>query len=196
MRAVDAISQLITANVSWSGGLAEIVSFDASTQSAEIRPLLTVDGEPAPNVLDCPVMLMAGGDWSVNVELSQGDFVAVLYTSQPVALWAQGDESTSELEHASVTNAIVLPCVTRQASANTTGVAAGITCKNKAGTVQLKMSDAGIELKGQVEMTQTADVGGNMRVGTAVPIAAFTVNTHTHNVTAVGSPTGPPIPGT
>lgn len=61
---------------------AEVVSYDASGPTADVRPLVTVDGERPPVVSGCPVQWPNAGGRALTWGLVAGDRVTLLVRSQ------------------------------------------------------------------------------------------------------------------
>lgn len=165
-------------------GLVRSVSGD----TAEVVPMVNrIDEEgvarpysPIPNV---SVLKIGGAGWEIDVSPSAGDIVWLFFADGSLDEW-RGSKSVvtpqSKRSHA-LTDAVALPL-------NFGGGAGGtLRIRNTSGTVSAEFAESGITLNGSVDVT------GLLRVGTASPATAFTVNTHTHIET--GGTTNPPTPG-
>lgn len=66
---------------------AVVVAYDPVTQSAEIRPMASSDGEPLPTVPDVPICAPKGGGIALTLPLLPGDHGLLLCTGADLGAW-------------------------------------------------------------------------------------------------------------
>lgn len=75
----------------------EIVSFDPSTQTAEvqIKMLRMMNGElkEYPVLIDCPCIILAGGEGRLTLPISAGDSCLVLFNDKDIDNWYAGGQT-------------------------------------------------------------------------------------------------------
>lgn len=186
-RPVDLFREILDAQEMLMPVHGEVQSFDAETQTAQVVPLLKKKGVEAPPV-KAVVGLPAGGEWDVSLHLAKGDIVLLVFTMNDLMLWLSGSDEGYELERPQMGNAVVV-CVINRARARTSGTSPGVTIRKSDGTISFEMTDAGVRITGDLEVT------GNVTAAALVPpVAAVGLLTHTHPDPASGN-TGPPNPG-
>lgn len=74
----------------------EIVSFDPSTQTAEVQVKMSfyLNGEikEYPLLLDCPCIILAGGDGALTMPIQAGDSCLVLFNDRDIDNWYAGGQ--------------------------------------------------------------------------------------------------------
>lgn len=184
---VDQLRELFDNRVPFGAVLAEVISFDSGPPpTMTVRPRLELDGVQAPNVVDVPVCMPGGGGWRVRVNPTPGDTVLLVLCTSSVYDWLKGRQGGKELTLADLSNAVAFPVMTGSAGVSTPG--AGVTVQNDAGTVSLTMTDAGIEMTGNVTINGSVNIVGTvgsvlMAEGlvTGTTVAGFvTLAAHTH----------------
>lgn len=88
--------------------------YDAATQTADVKPLVKVEGQSLPVLPSIPVAFPRGGGFFVSFPLVPGDFVFVLFAESSLDLWrARGGAETSpgDVRRHSLTGAVALPCL-------------------------------------------------------------------------------------
>jgi hypothetical protein len=139
-----------------------------------------------PNILDVPLFCLNTGGWGVRMVPAVGDKVLLLVSDDCLTEWKSEKDSdhvtTKDKRVHAYTDALAIPFAHSTNSSSTKMLIGSMS-----GGTSIEISLTGITLHGNVDVT------GLLRVGTANPAAAVTVNTHTH---AAGTPnTGPPNPG-
>ena len=75
----------------------EIVSFDPATQTAEVKVkmsfLLNGEIKEYPLLLDCPCIILAGGQGSVTFPIQAGDSCLVLFNDRDMDNWYSGGQT-------------------------------------------------------------------------------------------------------
>ena len=195
-RIEDIFSDILESKNYWFPCQGEVQSFDATLQTASIRPAITLDGEPAPILESVPVLLPAGGGWEINLHLAAGDQVLLIFCGREMYRWAQGFDGLEENTHPKLGNAIALPCLPRNPG-RTAGTTVGLTLRKSDGSVSLTLSDSGLATQGDLTVTGSISATGSI-MATGLVTALFGtpgqvgLSTHTHSASGMG----PPNPGT
>jgi hypothetical protein len=158
----------------WWPALGEVESY--SNGRAKVRPLFVLDSVAAPSCVEVPVLWLGAGGWQINLSLSAGDRVLLIFCGHNVR------RDNQETSGSTLSNAVAIPF------GQLRNTAQGVTIKNESGTVSFEMSDAGTKITGNLEVT------GTITAATITPATQVGVSTHTHPFT--GGTTSPPTPGT
>ena len=174
----------------------EIVSFDPATQTAEVKVkmsfLLNGEIKEYPLLLDCPCIVLAGGQGSVTFPITAGDSCLVLFNDRDMDNWYSGGQTmpprTERLHDFS--DAIALVGLRNKQNQISGYFAQGTEIKYAGSTIKLE--------NGKITITNgTSSVvmnGGNIQLTGAVSVTgSFTVNgkdvgdNHRHSGVSTGS---------
>ena len=181
----------------------EIVSFDPATQTAEVQVkmsfLLNGEIKEYPLLLDCPCIILAGGQGSLTFPIQAGDSCLVLFNDRDMDNWYSGGQTmpprTDRLHDFSDAIALVgLRNKQNQISgyfAQGTEIKyAGSTIKLENGKVTVTNGTSTVEMNGAAVTVTSANIA---LVGDVAVTGAFTVNgkdigpTHKHSGVRSGS---------
>lgn len=181
----------------------EIVSFNPETQTAEVKVkmsfLLNGEIKEYPLLLDCPCIILAGGQGSVTFPIQAGDSCLVLFNDRDMDNWYAGGQTmpprTDRLHDFSDAIALVgLRNKQNQISgyfAQGTEIKyAGSTIKLENGKVTVTNGTSTVEMNGAAVTVTSANIS---LVGNVAVTGAFTVNgkdigpTHKHSGVRSGS---------
>lgn len=173
----------------------EIVSFDPATQTAEVQLkmsfLLNGEIKEYPLLLDCPCVVLAGGQGALTMPISAGDSCLVLFNDCDMDNWYAGGQTmpprTDRLHDFS--DAIALVGLRNKQNQLSGYLAQGTELKYGSSTIKLE--------SGKVTVTNgTAAVsmeGSNISItGNVSIVGSFTVNgknvgdTHVHSGVSAG----------
>lgn len=176
--------------------MGEIVSFDPTTQTAEVQIkmsfLLNGEIKEYPLLLDCPCIILAGGQGALTMPISAGDSCLVLFNDRDMDNWYSGGQTmpprTDRLHDFS--DAIALVGLRNKQNQISGYFAQGTELKYGSSTIKLE--------NGKVTVTNgTATVameGANISItGNVSIVGNFTVNgknvgdTHTHGGVSTGT---------
>jgi hypothetical protein len=174
----------------------EIVSFDPATQTAEVQVkmsfLLNGEIKEYPLLLDCPCIVLAGGEGALTMPISAGDSCLVLFNDRDMDNWYSGGQTmpprTDRLHDFS--DAIALVGLRNKQNKLSGYLAQGTELKYGSSTIKLE--------NGKVTVTNgTATVaveGANITLtGNVAVVGTFSVNgkdvgdTHVHSGVSSGS---------
>lgn len=178
----------------------EIVSFDPATQTAEVQVkmsfLLNGEIKEYPLLLDCPCIVLAGGEGALTMPISAGDSCLVLFNDRDMDNWYSGGQTmpprTDRLHDFS--DAIALVGLRNKQNQISGYLAQGTELKYGSSTIKLE--------NGKVTVTNGAATvaveGANITLtGNVAVVGTFSVNgkdvgdTHVHSgVTSGSSNTG------
>ena len=136
----------------------EIVSFDSSTQTAEVRiKMLKMQNgviKDFPILIDCPCVVLGGGEGRVTFPIKQGDSCLVLFNDRDIDNWYAGGQKMlprTERKH-SFSDAIALVGVRNLQNKITDYFTDGVELKY--GNSSIKLKDGYIDIKGNVNIVQ------------------------------------------
>ena len=136
----------------------EIVSFDPGTQTAEVQVKMSFlqNGEikEYPLLLDCPCIILAGGQGALTMPISAGDSCLVLFNDRDMDNWYSGGQTmpprTDRLHDFS--DAIALVGLRNKQNQISGYFAQGTELKH--GNSSIKLRDGYIDIKGNVNIVQ------------------------------------------
>lgn len=136
----------------------EIVSFDPSTQTAEVKVKMSfmLNGEikEYPLLLDCPCIILAGGKGNLTFPIQKGDSCLVLFNDRDMDNWYAGGQTmpprTDRLHDFS--DAIALVGLRNKQNQISGYFADGVEIKH--GNSSIKLKDGYIDIKGNVNVVQ------------------------------------------
>lgn len=136
----------------------EIVSFDPATQTAEVQVkmsfLLNGEIKEYPLLLDCPCIILAGGQGSVTFPIQAGDSCLVLFNDRDMDNWYSSGQTmpprTDRLHDFS--DAIALVGLRNKQNQISGYFADGVEIKH--GNSSIKLKDGYIDIKGNVNVVQ------------------------------------------
>lgn len=176
----------------------EIVSFDPSTQTAEVQIKMqrTVKGEikDYPVLIDCPCVVLGGGDGRVTFPISAGDSCLVIFNDKDIDNWYAGGQKMpprSQRLH-SFSDAFALVGIRNKQNQITDYLADGTELKYKGSSI--KAQDGKVIISNG-SATVTMDSSNVSIIGNVSITGTFTVNgknvgdTHTHSGVTTGSGT-------
>ncbi len=136
----------------------EIVSFDASTQTAEvkIKMLKMRNGvlEDYPILVDCPCIVLGGGEGRITFPIQAGDGCIVMFNDRDIDNWYAGGQTMlprTERKH-SFSDAIALVGIRNLQNKITDYFVNGVELKHSNSSIKLK--DGYIDIKGNVNIVQ------------------------------------------
>ena len=136
----------------------EIVSFDPDKQTAEvqIKMIYVVNGEikQYPVLLDCPCVVLGGGEGRITFPISAGDSCLVLFNDKDLDNWyASGQTMLPNTERMhSFSDAIAIVGLRNLQNKITDYFADGVELKH--GNSSIKLKDGYIDIKGNVNIIQ------------------------------------------
>jgi hypothetical protein len=190
----------------------QIDSYDAGEQKADVKPLVKrlladEDGEEIveelPIIPGVPVVFPRGGGFFISMPVKKDDFCLLVFNSFPIDKYKAGtgqDTNPEEFDMHQLSDAVALMGFAPFSKSIADADADNVVIGKEEGT-QVHIADDKIEL-GEKDASEQVSVDSKLQtelsnIGTElgkINTALGTNDTHTHNVTAVGSPTGPPIP--
>ena len=136
----------------------EIVSFDPNTQTAEVQIKMTylINGEirEYPLLIDCPCIILAGGDGALTMPISAGDSCLVLFNDRDMDNWYSGGQTMpprTDRMH-DFADAIALVGLRNKQNKISGYLANGVELKHGKSTIKLR--DGYIDIKGNVNIVQ------------------------------------------
>lgn len=136
----------------------EIVSFNPSTQTAEvqIKMLRMMNGElkQYPVLVDCPCIVLSGGNGRLTMPINPGDSCLVLFNDKDIDNWYSGGQTVAprtERKH-SFSDAIALVGIRNKQNEITDYFNDGVELKH--GNSSIKLRDGYIDIKGNVNVVQ------------------------------------------
>jgi len=183
----------------------EIVSFDSSTQTAEveIKMLRMMNGvlKEYPVLVDCPCIILSGGKGRLTFPIQPGDSCLVLFNDKDIDNWYSGGQSVAprtERMH-NFADAIALVGIRNKQNQITDYFNSGVELKYGVSTVKLEENKATITNGTStvtVDSTGVSVTGATINLtGDVVIAGSFVVNGkdigpgHTHTTTTSGYPT-------
>ena len=178
----------------------EIVSFNPSTQTAEvqIKMLRMMNGELKQYsiLVDCPCVVLSGGNGCLTMPINPGDSCLVLFNDKDIDNWYSGGQTVAprtERKH-SFSDAIALVGIRNKQHQLSDYLNNGVELKYGGSTIKLESNKVTIDNgTAKIEMS-----GANINItGTVSIVGGFIVNgknvsdTHTHS----GVQTGPSSTG-
>lgn len=174
------LQRLNTLNTTNCHQVGEIVSFNPSTQTAEVQIKMSyvINGEikQYPVLLDCPCVVLGGGDGRITFPIAPGDSCLVLFNDKDMDNWyASGQTMLPNTERMhSISDAIALVGIRNKQNKITDYLTDGTELKyggstiklkdNKVtitnGTAQLVMNNGNISIIGNVSITGGFVVNG------------------------------------
>ena len=146
----------------------KIVSFDTSTQIAEIQPLIKrkfIDDDirDLPLCINCPVMFPRGGGFIITFPVQAGDECLVMFSERALDTWLQSGDTQTPLDtrRHSLSDAIAVLGLYSQPNKLGSFHSSGIELKNDAGTTYFRLDDSGITIKGNVDIDGDVDITGD-----------------------------------
>lgn len=138
--------------------IGEIVSFNPSTQTAEvqIKMLRMMNGElkQYPVLVDCPCVVLSGGNGRLTMPISAGDSCLVFFNDRDIDNWYSGGQSVAprtERKH-NFADAIALVGIRNRQNQITDYLNDGVELKH--GNSSIKLKDGYIDIKGNVNIVQ------------------------------------------
>lgn len=176
----------------------EIVSFDPSTQTAEVQIKMqrTVKGEikDYPVLIDCPCVVLGGGEGRITFPISAGDSCLVIFNDKDIDNWYAGGQKMpprSQRLH-SFSDAFALVGIHNKLNQISDYLADGTELKYKGSSIKVQDSKVIIS---NGSATVTMDSSNVSIIGNVSITGTFTVNgknvgdTHTHSGVTTGSGT-------
>lgn len=136
----------------------EIVSFDPATQTAEVQVkmsfLLNGEIKEYPLLLDCPCVILAGGQGAVTFPIQAGDSCLVLFNDRDMDNWySSGQTMTPRTDRLhDFSDAIALVGLRNKQNQISGYFAEGVEIKH--GNSSIKLKDGYIDIKGNVNVVQ------------------------------------------
>lgn len=136
----------------------EIVSFNPSTQTAEVQIKMTYirNGEikSYPLILDCPCIVLCGGNGRITLPIEKGDSCLVLFNDRDIDNWYSSGQTMpprTNRTHA-FADAIALVGLRNKQNQISGYFADGVEIKH--GNSSIKLKDGYIDIKGNVNVVQ------------------------------------------
>lgn len=136
----------------------EIVSFDSDNQTAEVQIKMSyiVNGEikQYPLLVDCPCVVLGGGQGRITFPIQQGDSCLVLFNDRDIDNWFSGGQTMqprTERAH-SFSDAIALVGIRNMQNKITDYLADGTELRYGSSTI--KLQDGKITINGNVNIYQ------------------------------------------
>lgn len=174
----------------------EIVSFDPATQTAEVKIkmsfLLNGEIKEYPLLLDCPCIILAGGEGALTLPIKAGDSCLVLFNDRDMDNWYSGGQTmpprTDRLHDFS--DAIALVGLRNKKNQISGYLAQGTELKYGSSTIKLENGKVTV-----TNGTSTVEVNGAniILTGNVSVVGTFTVNgkdvgdQHKHSGVSTGS---------
>lgn len=135
---------------------AVVISYDATTQTAQVQPLLTlpvvdtngnVSNESRPVINDVPVLFPSGGGYRLIFPVEAGDLVTLIMADQSLDIWkAKGTETDPiDLRTHDLSDAVAIPALGPK-NAPWTVPGSGAAYLGKDGGIQLELTATEIHL--------------------------------------------------
>eukprot|EP00914_Ancora_sagittata_P035001 GHVO01070583.1.p3 GENE.GHVO01070583.1~~GHVO01070583.1.p3 ORF type:complete len:192 (+),score=3.26 GHVO01070583.1:1095-1670(+) len=145
---------------------AKVVSYDADTQQATVE-IVVSSLDVKTLVVAVPVQQYGGSSWIIDIEVNKDDTGIVIFSKESIENWLiDGREGVPDKDHTfNLNDAVFIPGFRNEPNKYDADNN-GITLRNKAGTIKLKLTDSGLELEGgdlivdnQPFSTHTHDAG-------------------------------------
>lgn len=199
------LAQLDTLNTINCHQVGEIVSFDASKQTAEvqIKMMMPFNGElkEYPLLLDCPCIILGGGEGTITFPIKKGDSCLVLFNDRDIDNWfASGQKMQPRTQRMhSFSDGIVIVGLHNKSNPISGYATDGTEWKYKGTSIKLQdgtatftngASTVVLDSSGVTVTATNVSITGNVAV-----VGTFTVNgknvgdTHAHSGVTPGSGT-------
>lgn len=188
---------------------AKVLSYDASTQTADLRPQISryiapdddeeAEGartaEALPDLYKVPVAFPRGGGFHMTFPLAAGDFVLVICSEEPTIAWrAKGREVEPGLDDRHGLNGcFAIPAGYPDTDPiGTAPSASDLELASDNGNTILRLDSSGtITITGNLTVTGDVDSDGEVTAAAGSAATAVTLTGHSHS--SGTGPTGPPI---
>lgn len=197
------LAQLDTLNTLNCHQVGEIVSFDASKQTAEVQIKMLIphneEIKEYPVLLDCPCIILAGGEGRITFPINPGDSCLVLFNDRDIDNWyvsGQTMEPRSNRMH-SFSDAIALVGLRNKNNQLSDYLQDGTEWKYKGTSIKLEDNKATFTNGASTVVLDSSNItvtAANIAItGNVAITGAFTVNgknvsdTHTHSGVSTGS---------
>lgn len=152
---------------------AKVVSFDPSTQSCSVQPLLvrvtrdengTLISMRIPVLTNVPIVYPTFGTWSITGPLAVDDIVFLAFAERSLDNWLDAEKGLEVIPRPShkhdLSDAIAIPGMRQRGSAIPNISTENLRIANEAGTVLIELSETGARVKGpgvKIDAGGTAD---------------------------------------
>ncbi len=141
----------------WTALPGEIVSINRAAQTVVVQPTIQAQATDKkgtkflinmPLLLDCPVQFPEGGGFLLTFPVEVGDECLVVFASRCIDAWWQngGVQPQAELRMHDLSDGFAILGFRSQPNMTPNISATATELRNKAGTVKISMSDAGIAI--------------------------------------------------
>jgi len=189
----------------WTALPGVVVDVNLSAQTCSVQP--TIQGVVTdaqnnavavnlPVLLDVPIIFPRAGGFAVTMPLAAGDEVLVVFASRCIDAWWQngGIGAPVEARMHDLSDAIAIPGPTSQPRKLSAVQTDGLELRNESRSVFIKLTNAGIQIQGDiVHVGNTAQTGNLGVLGTLTNNGTNVGSTHVHSGVQAGpSNTGGP----
>lgn len=174
----------------------EVISFSASTQTADIQPSIkrVINGSPVnlPVLKAVPVRFQRSADFAVTFPLSPGDHVMVIFCERSIDSWLElgGIQDPLDVRRHHLSDAFALPMMYPNTNVVPDMDPANLQIKTISGNVKITVRPDGtldITTSGDIDINSGADVNINTTGNSYIKSALTTID---NNLLVTGSITG------
>lgn len=183
----------------------KILSYDAATQRARIRPLVQKTIRPTDELEDeehyevmsdlddVPVIHLKAGNVSIHIPVATGDTVLVIPIFACIAEFLEtGESGRPQTSLGGITNCVALPGF--YASTSHINVSNSAALEIRAGGTTITVTNSNVQIDQNVQIGGNLEVGGNIEaLALASRVAQLETNYLAHTHTVSGGATAPPL---
>jgi len=141
-----------------------------------------VEDYQLPLIINCPLVMLVNSNARITIPCEIGDSGLLIISERDINNWRDGKgDVLDSLRKFNINDGFFLPFINQK-----------ITDYSNS-SIQIQYKNSKIELKdGDIEIDGNLKIDGNLEVSGDATIGGISFLSHTHNVIAVGSPTGTP----
>lgn len=141
-----------------------------------------------PLVINCPLVMLVNSVARITIPCDIGDTGLLIISERDINNWRDGKgEILDSLRKFNINDGFFLPFVNQKITDYSNN---SIQIEYKNSRIELK--DGDIDIVGDLKITGDLDITGDVEITGDTTIGGISFAMHTHNVVAIGSPTGPP----
>jgi hypothetical protein len=203
----------------WTAMPAIVTKVNLAAMTIECQPAIqgendNTDGTTSvvnlPLLLDVPIVFPSAGGFILTFPIKVGDEVLIVFGSRCIDAWFQqgGIQPQAEFRMHDLSDAFAIPGPKSQPNVVAGISASNVQLRSNDGTVYLEITPggainlvapSGVKVTGPIEIDGGLTFDGNLTVTGSITASGevtgngIALSTHTHEVTSVGAPTGPPL---
>jgi phage baseplate assembly protein gpV len=147
-----------------------------------------IDEYELPVIINVPIVMLVNSTARITIPCNVGDEGLLIISQRDINNWKDGKGASLEtLRKFNINDGFFLPFINRKIE-NYSNNSIVIEYKN----ARIELKDNDIEIKGDISLNGDLTINGDADITGECTIGGIAFSTHTHNVIAVGSPTGVP----